>query len=96
MAESRFRICDQACHIGHQKSGAGEPEHPERHDAAERFVCGLNAHPMRREFALEIAPLRAMLPPETVLVTPGIRSREAKADDQTRVMTPALPARKVV
>jgi orotidine-5'-phosphate decarboxylase len=42
---------------------------------------------------LEIAPLRATLPPETALVTPGIRPREAKADDQTRVMTPAEAAK---
>jgi orotidine-5'-phosphate decarboxylase len=38
---------------------------------------------------LEIKPLRAVVPPKTVLVTPGIRPRDAKADDQTRVMTPA-------
>lgn len=37
---------------------------------------------------LEIAPLRAVLPPEVALVTPGIRPRDAKADDQTRIMTP--------
>ncbi len=37
---------------------------------------------------LEIAPLRAALPPTLALVTPGIRPRNAQADDQTRVMTP--------
>jgi orotidine-5'-phosphate decarboxylase len=42
---------------------------------------------------LEIAPLRAALPADVVLVTPGIRSRDAKADDQTRVMTPTEAAR---
>lgn len=42
---------------------------------------------------LEIAPLRAVLPPEVALVTPGIRPREAKADDQTRIMTPGEAAR---
>jgi len=42
---------------------------------------------------LEIAPLRAALPPDVVLVTPGIRPRDAKADDQTRIMTPAAAAR---
>ncbi|HYP17107.1 MAG TPA: orotidine-5'-phosphate decarboxylase [Opitutus sp.] len=42
---------------------------------------------------LEIAPLRAALPPHVALVTPGIRPRDAKADDQTRVMTPAEAAR---
>jgi orotidine-5'-phosphate decarboxylase len=42
---------------------------------------------------LEIAPLRAVLPPEVALVTPGIRPRDAKADDQTRIMTPADAAR---
>ncbi len=42
---------------------------------------------------LELAPLRAVLPSEVALVTPGIRPRDAKADDQTRVMTPAEAAR---
>src|SRR4051812_39690482 len=42
---------------------------------------------------LEIAPLRACLPAEIALVTPGIRPRDAKADDQTRVMTPGEAAR---
>ena len=40
----------------------------------------------------EIAPLRAVLPPEVRLVTPGIRPRTASLDDQTRVMTPAEAA----
>ncbi|MFZ9837252.1 MAG: orotidine-5'-phosphate decarboxylase [Opitutaceae bacterium] len=42
---------------------------------------------------LEIVPLRAVLPPEVKLVTPGIRPRDARADDQTRVMTPAEAVR---
>ncbi len=42
---------------------------------------------------LEIAPLRAVLPASVALVTPGIRPRDAKADDQSRVMTPAEAAR---
>lgn len=42
---------------------------------------------------LEIAPLRAALPHDVVLVTPGIRPRGAKADDQTRIMTPVDAAR---
>lgn len=42
---------------------------------------------------LELAPLRAALPPETVLVTPGIRPAGSARDDQTRVMTPAAAAR---
>lgn len=42
---------------------------------------------------LEIAPLRTALPQDVTLVTPGIRPRDAKADDQTRVMTPAEAAR---
>jgi orotidine-5'-phosphate decarboxylase len=41
---------------------------------------------------LEIAPLRAALPAPVALVTPGIRPRDANADDQTRVMTPAEAA----
>lgn len=51
--------------------------------AADSGLRGLVCSP------LEIAPLRAVLPAHVALVTPGIRSREAKADDQTRVMTPA-------
>ena len=42
---------------------------------------------------LEIEPLRATLPADVRLVTPGIRPRDAKADDQTRVMTPAEAAK---
>lgn len=42
---------------------------------------------------LEIAPLRAALPAAVKLVTPGIRPRDAKADDQTRIMTPGEAAR---
>lgn len=41
---------------------------------------------------LEIAPLRAILPAATQLITPGIRPSGAKADDQTRVLTPAQAA----
>jgi orotidine-5'-phosphate decarboxylase len=41
---------------------------------------------------LEIAPLRAALPRDVQLITPGIRPRDAKADDQTRVMTPCEAA----
>ena len=55
--------------------------------AAESGLRGLVCSP------LEISPLRAVLPPEVALVTPGIRPRDAKADDQTRVMTPADAAR---
>ena len=42
---------------------------------------------------LEITPLRAVLPSDVALVTPGIRPRDAKADDQTRIMTPSEAAR---
>jgi orotidine-5'-phosphate decarboxylase len=42
---------------------------------------------------LEIAPLRATLPANVALVTPGIRPRDAKVDDQTRVMTPGEAAK---
>ena len=41
---------------------------------------------------LEISPLRAALPADVALITPGIRPRNAQADDQTRVMTPAEAA----
>jgi orotidine-5'-phosphate decarboxylase len=55
--------------------------------AVEAGLTGLVCSP------LEIAPLRAVLPPNISLVTPGIRPREASMDDQTRVMTPADAAR---
>ncbi len=55
--------------------------------AAESGLRGLVCSP------LEIAPLRSVLPAEVQLVTPGIRPRDAKADDQTRIMTPADAAR---
>lgn len=55
--------------------------------AADSGLRGLVCSP------LEIAPLRAALPSHVALVTPGIRPRDAKADDQTRVMTPAEAAR---
>jgi orotidine-5'-phosphate decarboxylase len=42
---------------------------------------------------LEIASLRAVVPADVRLVTPGIRPRDAAMDDQTRVMTPADAAR---
>ncbi len=50
--------------------------------AADSGLRGLVCSP------LEIAPLRAVLPADVALVTPGIRPRDAKADDQTRIMTP--------
>ncbi len=55
--------------------------------AADSGLRGLVCSP------LEITPLRAVLPPEIALITPGIRPREAKADDQTRIMTPGAAAR---
>jgi orotidine-5'-phosphate decarboxylase len=66
----------------------GVPDSPEQQVvrlgrlAADSGLRGLVCSP------LEIAPLRAVLPPAVALVTPGIRPREAKADDQTRIMTP--------
>jgi orotidine-5'-phosphate decarboxylase len=42
---------------------------------------------------LEITQLRAVLPSSVALITPGIRPRDAKADDQSRVMTPSEAAR---
>lgn len=55
--------------------------------AADSGLRGLVCSP------LELGPLRAVLPPEMSLVTPGIRPRDAKADDQTRIMTPGDAAR---
>ena len=55
--------------------------------AKESGVTGLVCSP------LEIASLRAALPADVTLVTPGIRPRDAKADDQSRVMTPGEAAR---
>jgi orotidine-5'-phosphate decarboxylase len=55
--------------------------------AADSGLRGLVCSP------LEIAPLRRELPPDIALVTPGIRPRDARADDQTRIMTPAEAAR---
>ncbi len=37
---------------------------------------------------LELPRLRNSLPPDTLLVTPGIRPREGATDDQKRIMTP--------
>lgn len=54
--------------------------------AADAGLRGLVCSP------LEIAPLRAVVPSDVQLVTPGIRPRDAKADDQTRIMTPAEAA----
>ena len=42
---------------------------------------------------LEIAPLRAALPADVRLVTPGIRPSGSGKDDQTRVLTPGEAAR---
>ena len=55
--------------------------------AADSGLSGLVCSP------LEIAPLRAALPAHVRLITPGIRPRDAKADDQTRIMTPGDAAR---
>lgn len=41
---------------------------------------------------LEIGSLRKILPEDVVLVTPGIRPAGSNADEQKRVMTPALAA----
>ncbi|MBS0632689.1 MAG: orotidine-5'-phosphate decarboxylase [Verrucomicrobia bacterium] len=42
---------------------------------------------------LELAPLRAVLPADVALVTPGIRPRGSDAGDQSRIMTPGEAAR---
>jgi orotidine-5'-phosphate decarboxylase len=54
--------------------------------AIESGVRGLVCSP------LELAPLRSILPSHVALVTPGIRPRDAKSDDQTRIMTPGEAA----
>ena len=41
---------------------------------------------------LEVEPLRGALPADVKLVTPGIRPAGASADEQKRVMTPAMAA----
>lgn len=70
----------------------GVPDTPEQQVvrlgrlAAESGLRGLVCSP------LEIAPLRAKLPRDIALVTPGIRPRDAKADDQSRIMTPGEAA----
>jgi orotidine-5'-phosphate decarboxylase len=38
---------------------------------------------------LEAADVRAIAGPDTIVVTPGVRSRSASAGDQKRVATPA-------
>lgn len=55
--------------------------------AADSGLRGLVCSP------LELNPLHAVLPPDMSLVTPGIRPRDAKADDQTRIMTPGEASR---
>jgi len=54
--------------------------------AADAGLRGLVCSP------LEISPLRAALPADLALVTPGIRPHDAKADDQSRTMTPSEAA----
>ncbi len=51
--------------------------------AADSGMSGLVCSP------LEVGPLRSVLPANVKLITPGIRPKNAAADDQTRVMTPA-------
>ena len=55
--------------------------------AAELGIDGLVASP------LEVAAVRGIVPPETVLVIPGIRSAGVDAGDQKRVATPAQAIR---
>ena len=55
--------------------------------AAEAGVGGIVCSPR------EIHPLRAVLPADIALVTPGIRPAGSALDDQKRVMTPAEAAR---
>jgi orotidine-5'-phosphate decarboxylase len=76
-----------------QLNGVGVSDSPENQVvrlgklAVDAGIRGLVCSP------LEIAPLRAVVPAHVALITPGIRPRDAKADDQTRVMTPAEAAK---
>lgn len=54
--------------------------------AADSGLRGLVCSP------LEVAPLRSVLPADMQLITPGIRPKNAAADDQTRIMTPSEAA----
>ena len=51
--------------------------------AGELGIDGLVASP------LEAAAIRRIVPPGTILVTPGVRSAGADAGDQKRIATPA-------
>ena len=68
--------------LGIQKNPADQVQHLATLGTA-AGLKGLVCSPM------EIAPLRAVLPAEAKLVTPGIRPAGAETGDQKRVMTPA-------
>jgi orotidine-5'-phosphate decarboxylase len=50
------------------------------------MVCGIDGLVCS---ALEVAAVRSIVGPKTILVTPGVRSRGADVGDQKRVATPA-------
>lgn len=54
--------------------------------ARSAMVCGIDGLVCS---ALEVAAVRSIVAPNTILVTPGVRSRGADAGDQKRVATPA-------
>lgn len=54
--------------------------------ARSAMVCGIDGLVCS---ALEVAAVRSIVGPKTILVTPGVRSRGADAGDQKRVATPA-------
>ncbi len=69
--------------IGIQKNPAQQVQHLATLAAA-AGLKGLVCSPK------EITPLRAILPPETQLITPGIRPAGTDTGDQKRVLTPPL------
>ena len=54
--------------------------------ARSAMVCGIDGLVCS---ALEVAAVRSIVGPKTILVTPGVRSRGADVGDQKRVATPA-------
>ena len=64
------------------RDGAGDMVIARARDAEAAGMTGIVCSP------LEVAALRSVLAPETLLVTPGIRPSGSDAGDQRRIMTP--------